>query len=848
MTMEMLNRLLEISIYSVILFLAIIGIKRVFKNKMSPALHFMVWFLLIARLCVPFTIDSGLRLIIIPETPSQTTAQTQGAAADSQDDPVSYTAEPQSNTNVQNIPQAQQVTINDTTTQIPSSQASGLFQQIASMKWTDILIAVWLIGMLFVGAWMIYIVMRMNRIIFRLGIKPKANTRELLEKCKAELGIKKDIPLYLLPKISTPALTIGFKPKLVLPFDIAETLSGQQLEFAIKHELTHYKRKDNITSLLLRILEVVYWFNPVVWLMGKCILSDMETACDSMVVKTLGKQDKKQYVLTLLDMFSQKRTPQFMLGMALNNTEKVAEKRIRGVYMKNKSKRSVKLIAGILAAVMIVACFTTACQPTPEEDVVVNKGDGKLEDAIASSDASTQEYEAPSHWMDSTEIADLSVSIDADVNVPDIDQFPVGVLTADEITQDQADKIMEVLLQGATLYEQGPDLDEAVTKEQIMERIVEIQQDISDPNSDFNTKCEKGTPEYEEGLASRQAQIESLQEQYATAPDTMPEVQPASTKFEQDMDSTILAPLAIPEDATDEEREQIEAENKEKQEHPEKYLPYEITGVATLNNGQHAYLNITKNSTYFGVGAELELWPERYDVPVVPCEKTLEQAEGLALDTVRALGLDYLNIAAVNTGYTIERDSETQKATAIHECHVFYLARQLNGVVSNYALYIEPKDYQYAVWEAYEYVQIVINEQGVACFTWNNPTKLLSMENENVTLKPFSEIQEIFKKQITIKGAWNTTTAQDENVISRRIVIEEARLGLMRTVRQDRPGEYLLLPVWDFYGYEVNKCEEQIYQGPELDENNEYTVRDFGRSYLTINAIDGSVIDRGLGY
>ena len=63
--MEILNQLFEISVYSVILFLAVMAIKKAFKNKMSPALHFMIWFILIARLCIPVTIDSGLRLFII---------------------------------------------------------------------------------------------------------------------------------------------------------------------------------------------------------------------------------------------------------------------------------------------------------------------------------------------------------------------------------------------------------------------------------------------------------------------------------------------------------------------------------------------------------------------------------------------------------------------------------------------------------------------------------------------------------------------------------------------------------------------------------------------------------------
>jgi len=451
------------------------------------------------------------------------------------------------------------------------------------------------------------------------------------------------------------------------------------------------------------------------------------------------------------------------------------------------------------------------------------------------------------------------VTIDADVVVPEADKFPVGVLAPDSVTQAQADKIMEVFLQGATLYEQGPDIGEAVTKQQIADRIVQIQQDISDPNSDFNGKTKKGTPEYEEGLAWRQQEIEALQKAHETAPDTLPEPKPASTIFKQDMDSNALAPHAVSDAQTEGEREAIEADNKDKQEHPEKYLPYEIRGVATLPDGQNAYLSITQSTgdwasagAHFGAGTQFE--PEsmlagRYgDVPVTPSVVTREEAAELALETLRKLGLEHFSIAATETGYVIEQDPNTYEALAKRECHIFILTRALGGVTVNHALYIEPQDMQYADTLPYEGGQIVIGDEGVISFNWTQPMKLLNIENENVSLKPFSEIQEIFKKQITIKGAWNSSSGRDEKVISRRIVIEEVRLGLMRTVRKDRPGEYLLIPVWDFYGYEVNKCAEQEYQGPKLDENNEYTIHQPGRSYLTVGAIDGSVIDRGLGY
>lgn len=51
-----------------------------------------------------------------------------------------------------------------------------------------------------------------------------------------------------------------------------------------------------------------------------------------------------------------------------------------------------------------------------------------------------------------------------------------------------------------------------------------------------------------------------------------------------------------------------------------------------------------------------------------------------------------------------------------------------------------------------------------------------------------------------------------------------------------------------FFSYSVDKYSEPQPGGWQLDENNEFVNKVNGHSFLTINAIDGSIIDRNLGY
>ena len=318
-----LNRLLEISVYAVLLFLIVIVIKKIFSRKMSPTLHFAIWFMLIARLCIPFTIESSIRLIVIPQE----------------------------------------------TIKAFQTSASGQLQWGPPLVWTDYFFILWLSGVLLLSIRMLVNMTRMNREIKRNSTQPSSSTQEFLNLCRNELRISRKIKLYLLPGITTPALTIGIIPKIVLPSDIHDRLSDKQLELAIKHELMHYKRRDYLIVMLLRVLEVIYWFNPIVWLMSRHVSLDMESACDSMVVKNLNNQQKKAYALCLVRLSSHGRSLQSALGLVFGNNQKIVEKRIRGVFVKGQRKRNMIVAAGILAVVLFIGGFTTIFLPIIKTEI-----------------------------------------------------------------------------------------------------------------------------------------------------------------------------------------------------------------------------------------------------------------------------------------------------------------------------------------------------------------------------------------------------------------------------------------------------------------------------------------------
>jgi uncharacterized protein (TIGR03435 family) len=75
------------------------------------------------------------------------------------------------------------------------------------------------------------------------------------------------------------------RPVLVLPRGIAERLSAEQLDAVIAHELSHMRRRDNLTAAVHMAVEAAFWFHPLVWWLGSRLVEERERACDEAVLE-----------------------------------------------------------------------------------------------------------------------------------------------------------------------------------------------------------------------------------------------------------------------------------------------------------------------------------------------------------------------------------------------------------------------------------------------------------------------------------------------------------------------------------------------------------------------------------
>jgi len=179
---------------------------------------------------------------------------------------------------------------------------------------------------------------------------------DLLEDCKMQMGVETILAVVVSDRIKSPALFGFVRPRLLLPQGMLETYSLEELRYVFIHELAHLKQRDIYFGWLMALLQVVHWFNPLMWFAFGRMRADREIACDRLAISTMGPDEPPKYgrtIVSLLESFSQVRYLPSVAGI-LEDTCQI-ERRIRMIADYKKTSR--KRWAGAMLLLAVLACI-----------------------------------------------------------------------------------------------------------------------------------------------------------------------------------------------------------------------------------------------------------------------------------------------------------------------------------------------------------------------------------------------------------------------------------------------------------------------------------------------------------
>lgn len=112
-----------------------------------------------------------------------------------------------------------------------------------------------------------------------------------LVRASQPLALVSPYPVRSAPGLLEPGVVGIWRPVLLLPDGIERHLAPEQLRAVLEHEWCHIRRRDNLTSALHMLVEIVCWFHPAVWWVGAKLVDERERACDEHVLRVCGEPE-----------------------------------------------------------------------------------------------------------------------------------------------------------------------------------------------------------------------------------------------------------------------------------------------------------------------------------------------------------------------------------------------------------------------------------------------------------------------------------------------------------------------------------------------------------------------------
>lgn len=475
-------------------------------------------------------------------------------------------------------------------------------------------------------------------------------------------------------------------------------------------------------------------------------------------------------------------------------------------------KRSILFLLAVL--------LLLGCQPTPEEDFIVNKGDGVMTKRIDSAPVERTVLDVPAHvTLDPIAGQGVTICTDAEVLTSGVTAWPVAEIVSQTYDAAWARRVIEGIACGRPVTMLQSEIP--VTKAQIAEEIRTCQNALEELDAEW--KDHMSEAEWKERRKELFDELAAWEEAYRNAPDSIdsaaPDLSDATFRTQGRFSVSIDFGKAF--------RAQVDIN---------------VCGDVRFDNWDDE------------IGRIRNYTDDCSHLNGVTISK--DDAVRMALNFMAQLGETGYEPALVQAGYCELRSwpEEVPPIADWPQCYCIYLTRPVDGVPTLYAetqqdvygIYAQTDGMAYVEPCGQEFVELIVRDSGINSMQWLRASTPIRTVNESVELVPFDEILSTFQKRIAYEAFPLVAEYADSGTFT--LVVDRISLGMYRVRKKDASDTFLMIPVWTFYGKLVLT---------DLNEKSAWILYDQGFSrtedgmvwygpgycYLRINAIDGSVID-----
>ena len=492
----------------------------------------------------------------------------------------------------------------------------------------------------------------------------------------------------------------------------------------------------------------------------------------------------------------------------------------------------------ITAFFLLCLFVLVGCQPTPTVETVPPKDFDALLEKAQASPATVQVTLAPETEEISASVAEAAerfqmefygnseafhVVVDAEVDRPD-GPFPIVEVSPGDFDEESAQPFFDVLTEGYTLYT----AEELETKASLEKQITEMQQFIDDGLPGYDGPASKKKDE----IKHWKDELEKLKQRYLTARDEpgTPAAKVQLTWREPAKYDTQTAGAFLVQSADRKQTFQVRtnatgAHGKRNFDSKEAVVMF-YNDAALPENAIRAFYqsDAIEDRDAVPAGSGLTATPR----------EAQEQAETL----VKRLGLTDFAVKDVRLTHAPE---EAEGLIGV-PCYLYSVSfvRMVNGIPvirptneSSSGDEAEPRP----AW-TYETLSMMFHNTDLYAFEYGGPLVMGKTLVEDAHLFPFDAVMERFDQMVRVKYEGMMADPSWGDIRSMEVRADRIELSLERVIQPGNIDGGLLVPVWSFFG-------SILCTRPQDSFNHAY---DPTVPFLTLNAVDGTLIDPMKGY
>lgn len=254
----------------------------------------------------------------------------------------------------------------------------------------------------FVGALIVVLKHLFQLIIVRKRLKssvedPPEEIQRLFDQLVARLGIRRRPKLLIVRGFYVPFLLGAVFPAVYFPKSLLR-LSEEKLRYIFIHELSHHKRGDAAWSILIKINQALFWWNPFNFLVERAFVQESEIASDDSVLSLGG--DAKIYADQLVALARNVAGSKSVPGALSIVQNHPLKRRIRFIVRPEVSRNVLGLrfilplvILSLLGALALAGYMQTGNQKHLRAQVIVPSSNELVNELSAFIDAARERQE-----------------------------------------------------------------------------------------------------------------------------------------------------------------------------------------------------------------------------------------------------------------------------------------------------------------------------------------------------------------------------------------------------------------------------------------------------------------------